>query len=90
MAKTSEGFKKALAEEHGFDGFPTEELPSEEPVEYNLTLDEVVERLEGFIAEWSDKEHQYYKDVALLVDEIQGGSVEVPVDIESLELPEVI
>ena len=90
LARTSEGFKRALAAEHDFEGFPTEEFPSEEPAgEYNLTLDEVVERLEGFITDWTDTEHQYYKDVELLLDEIQGGEAEIPMDIEGLEMPEM-
>ena len=87
LARTSEGFKRALAAEHDFEGFPTEGPPSGEPAEYNLTLDEVVERLEGFIDDWTDTEHQYYTDVELLLDEIQGGEAEIPMDIEGLEIP---
>tara|TARA_R110000765_G_C18864874_1_gene600375 strand:+ start:686 stop:1021 length:336 start_codon:yes stop_codon:yes gene_type:complete len=81
LARTSRGFKRALAEE----GFP----PEEPTGEYNLTFDEVVERLEGFIADWTDTEHQYYKDVQLLLDETQGGEAEIPMDLEGIEMPEM-
>jgi hypothetical protein len=87
LARTSAGFRQALAEEHDLGGFPQGELPLEESAEYNLTLDEVVERLEGFITDWTETNHQYYKDVELLLDEIQGGEAEIPMDIESLEMP---
>jgi len=89
LARTSSGFRQALAEENNLEGFPQEELPFEESAEYNLTLDEVVERLEGFITDWTETDHQYYKDVELLLDEVQGGEAEIPMDIESLEMPEM-
>jgi hypothetical protein len=85
LIKTSAGYRKALAQEEGFpQDFPAEEGS---PKEYNMELEEVVERLNEFKEEWEDKEHQYYTDIVQLLDEIEGGSAEIPVDIESFELP---